>query len=247
MAHDPLQEASDPTTALERLGELAQHKEVAVRQTAWRNPSLPEDVWREILLEGEPEAWANPMAPFYILTWTQREEDVRSLEDAAYFVTHTLFFEPERCSPEGKALLASKMQEWWATCESVGDMMRSLGWWASVNSEGSFEHREVVRLLVLCVRTAPDLTADDRQALDLLAAWSEGGEDRRKEGYALASSKAITETHKFAQKLARSPWGAIFRVLEAVQGRAGNQARDEHSRILADLIRQERPLPPEAG
>lgn len=160
MSHDDLlQEASDPATAPERLGQLAFHQDDAVQRAAWKNPSLPEDVWRKTLLWGEPEAWANPMAPFYVLTWTPRKNDPRSLEDAARWATKALWKEPTRCSSEGKTLLANKIQEEWFNSISGRRLISFLGEWANVNGTDSPQHREVVRITVLCVRTAPDITA----------------------------------------------------------------------------------------
>jgi hypothetical protein len=54
-----LQEASDPDTDPARLRELARHKE-AVRRAVWRNPSVPEDVWRDALLWGKPRGVGQP-------------------------------------------------------------------------------------------------------------------------------------------------------------------------------------------
>jgi len=60
---DTLEEATDPTTDLERLCHLAEHWDEAVRRAAWKNPAVPEDVWRRALFLGKPEAWSKPMAP----------------------------------------------------------------------------------------------------------------------------------------------------------------------------------------
>jgi hypothetical protein len=240
----PRQEAADPATDPARLLELATHENVAVMQAAWRNPSLPEIEWRKVLLEGHPEAWANPMAPLYLLAWTPSQDDPRPLEEAAQWATDALRRDPKRCSPEGKALLASKITEWWTTSESIWHMMRFLGWWANMNGKDSPEHREVARILVLCVRTAPSLTDDDRQALDLLQPWRTGGKNRRYEAESLASSKAAKYVVWFALDPSNSPWSALHEVLEAVERTAGPQAKAEHERHLAGVIRQEMPLPP---
>jgi hypothetical protein len=245
MAPDLLQEASDPSTAPERLRELGLYHDQDVQRAAWKNPSLPEDVWRTVLLGGKPEAWANPMTPIYLLAWTPREDDPSTPEYAAPFATQALWDEPDRCCPEGKALLAAKVQEWWATSEDSEVMIRFLGWWAQAKGDDSTEHREVVRITVLCVRTAPDLTASDLKALDLLEAWCAGGADRRYETKALISSQAVTDTALFAQS-SFSPWNAVYEMLSAVGRMADNEAKDEQSSMLADLIRRERPLPPVA-
>jgi hypothetical protein len=235
---DLLKEASDPSTDPERLGELAYHENKAAQRAAWMNPSLPEDVWREVLLGYEPEAWANPMAPFYLLTWTSRKEDRTTMEGAARFVMSELFRNDDRCSPEGKALIAAKVQEWWVTAQSADDMMTYLGWWAEAKGKDSFEHRETVRILVLCVRTAPDLIAKDRQALDLLDTWSGGGQDLRKKATALASSRAVTYACQFAHNTWSNAWYATSEVIKA----ASSPEKVDH--LLTDLIRQEMPLPP---
>jgi hypothetical protein len=241
---DPLKEAADPATDPERLRELADHKDKAVRRAVWRNPSLPEDVWRNVFLEGGPEAWANPMTPLYVLTWTPRQDDEFTLEAGARWATDMLWREPTRCSPEGKALLATKVQAWWATSENVRDMMMFLGWWCRYDGTRSAKHLEVLRILILCVRTAPDLTDEDRDALDLLKSWCAGGEDRCKEAEDLASSDAVKDTVSFALDCEHSPWNAIYEMLWAVDGNGGASAKAEHERLLADVIRHARPLPP---
>jgi hypothetical protein len=243
---DPLQEAADPSTDPERLGQLAGHK--AVQRVAWRNPSLPEEVWREVLLDGHPEAWANPMAPFYVLTWTPRKEDWGTLEEAVRFATQALWEAPSRCSPEGKALIAAKIQEGWITSASGRNLMQFLGWWAKAKGDGSSEHLKVVHIAVLCVRTVPDLTDKGRQVLDLLEAWTAGGEDRRYEAYTLAFSNPIKEIVGFARDPSYSPWYAINQVVHVVasdkEGATAEEAQVQHDRLLADLIRREMPLPP---
>lgn len=84
MTHeDLLKEASNPSTDPQRLRELVDHEDEAIYGAAWRNPSLPEDILRQALLGGFLEAWSNPMASLYVLTWTPREDDWRTLEDAA--------------------------------------------------------------------------------------------------------------------------------------------------------------------
>lgn len=241
---DPLQEALDPTTDPERLRELARHKDEDVRRASWRNPSLPEDVWREVALESEPEAWDNPMAPFYLLAWTPSNKNSFNLEFVTRWAMEALWEAPDRCSTEGKALINAKIQEGWATSEVAGEMIQILGWWAMAKGRKSAEHRKTVHITVLCVQTAPNLTTEDRQALDLLEIWSEGGKDQRKKADALASSQAVMETVKFSKDPGYNPRNAIFEVLEAVEDTAGTQARVEHNRLMAELIRREMPLPP---
>jgi hypothetical protein len=244
----PLQEASDPATDPERLLELAWHVKEDVQRAARRNPSVPEDAWREVLLHGWPEAWANPMAPFYLLAWTPHEDDPFTLAQAARVAAQVLWGNPEQCSPEGKALIAAKIEEWWATSELADDMVGFLGWWAEAKGIHSPENREAVRILLLCVRTVSHPTDEDRQALDLLEAWAAGGQDRRKEAEALAESQAVKDVVEFARDPSDSPRCAIYEVLEVVasdkEGREREEARAEHQRLLADLIRRERPLPP---
>jgi hypothetical protein len=239
--HDLLKEATDPATDPERLRELAQMMSEAVRRAVSKNPSVPEDVWGDALLQGWPEAWDNPMAPIYILTWTPREDNPDTLEDAIQVSTFALWKHPERCSLEGKALLNAKLQEWWATSEEADDMMNFLGRWVKEENGGSQEHREVVRVLVLCVRTTPDLTDDDRQALDLLEVWCAGGKDQRKEAYALASSQPV----KYAYWSAINPFNMGSTLSQVFRGVAWTkEAKAEHERLRADLIRREMPLPP---
>lgn len=244
----PIQEASDENTDPERLRQLSYHENWAVRQTVWRNPSLPEDIWRKALLEGKPEAWANPMASFYVLTWTPSEDEWSTLEDAALLATESLWEEPERCSSEGKALLHAKVQEAWAASKLPYTMIKFLARRAEAKGNESPEHREVVRLLVLCVRTAPDLTDKDREALDLLEAWTTGGQDRRKETEALTSCEAVKGTVRFSLDPSYPTWNAIRELHKMViadkQGQERKESSAEHQRRLTNLIRRERPLPP---
>jgi hypothetical protein len=142
------------------------------------------------------------------------------------------------CLPAGKVLLNAKLQEWWTTSEKATDMMTYLGWWVDSKGNDSPEHREAVRILLLCVRTAPDLPAEDRHALDLLEAWSQGGEDRRHEAKELAFSWAVKDIAGFSTfAFYDGPRYVIEKVLEVV-------AFLEHEHLLADLIRQEMPLSP---
>jgi hypothetical protein len=233
-----LEEAADPATDPERLRELANiNGGVEVQRAAWRNPSLPEDLWREVLLEGYPEAWANPMAPLYVLTWTPRQDKPSDLESGARWAAYALWEDPGRCSPEGKALLASKLTEWWTTSQSPTQMMMLLGWWAQ-KGDGSVEHLEVVRITVLCVRMAPDLTDEDRRALDILEAWATGGEDRRNEARDLPSSIAVKNAWRVAVDSSTGPSFTIYELLRCLA------SREEPQRLLADVIRREMPLPP---
>jgi hypothetical protein len=224
-----LQEASDPSTDPAILRELADSKNEALRRAAIRNPSLPEDAWRKALMQGEPVAWANPMAHFYLLAWTPREDDERTLELAAQMARSLLLREPNLISQESKALLNAKLQEWWSTTDSAANMMIFLAGWAYAKRVGSPEHREVVRILVLCVRTYRNLTDGDHQALDLLDAWCADGKDRHKEAYALASSTAVINTVRFTKDALTSMLSMIYA---------------KPYRPLADLIRREMPLPP---
>jgi hypothetical protein len=243
----PLQEAWDPATDPERLRQLADDEDLKVRRAAWRNPSLPENVWREVLLRGYPEAWANPMAPIYLLAWTPLEDDLRPLENAAQLAAGYCCEDPKRCSSEGKVLLNAKVQEGWASCALSSNTMSFLGYWAHAKGKNSPEHRKVARLIVLCVRTIPNLPIRDRQALDLLEAWCAGGDDRRDEVEALASSpssRPVTDACWFAQDPRYNSWNPIAETLNAVKRMAGEQARAEHSRMLTDLIRHEMPMPP---
>lgn len=244
-----VQEAANSATDPERLRGLARHREIAVHRAAWRNPSLPEEVWRTALLKGEPEAWANPMAPFYLLTWTPQKEDGRNtIEKGTFDAASELWRNPERCSPEGKILLTAKLQEAWFTSSSAINMMLVLGAWASKKGDRSLEHREVVRLFTVCLRTHPLLTSNDRQALSLLEAWSQGGEDQRKEAHQLTNSIAIKHAVAFALNPHESAWFPIDEVLMAVSYSKENtpygKSKAEHDSLLADLIRREMPSPP---
>lgn len=244
-----LQEATDPATAPERLRELARHHKESLRREIWKNPSLPEDVLHDALVGGNPEAWDNPMAPLHVLTWTPRESDQDiTIEDAAFHAMKDLWTDSTRCSSESKLLIASKVQEWWVTSERSSIMMHFLGVWAKVKGNGSSEHREVLRILLLCVRTAPNLTLRDIQAIEILEAWSVGGEDRRNKADELAFSKSVEDAVNFAINSFYDPGNAAYEVLDAFLKNKeimdSQQAKVEHQRLLADLIRQEMPSPP---
>jgi hypothetical protein len=244
MAHDPLQEASDPTTTPERLEELADHEDLAVMRATWRNPSLPEDVWRTALLRGELETWDNPMAPFYVMTWTPREDDTDPLETGSRMAAVDLLCEPECCSAEGKALLNAKVQEWWAITVNTYDMILLLQGWAEAKGDGSPEHKEVLRILLLCLRTDPAITDEDRQVFDLLEAWIAGSKDRRNEAETLADSTVADDTCLFARNTLHSPWNPIYELLNYIELTEGEEAEAAHDRLMADVIRRAMPLPP---
>jgi hypothetical protein len=245
---DPLQEAADPATAPERLRQLTGILvDEAVRQVAWRNPSLPEDVWRTALLQGKPEAWANPMAPIYLLTWTPREDDPQNLDWGARWATKALWSDPERCSAEGKVLLATKNQEWWGTSDESLDMMYHLGLWAEANRKDLQKHREVVRILALCVQMDPHLMAEERQILDLFKDPNRSAEDLTDKIKTLTISDSFNHFMKFAKTPYQRAWYAWSAVDQAIKSFAhdGDESIAKHSQFLANLIRQEMPLPPE--
>lgn len=232
-----VQEAADTSTDPERLRQLAEHGNWFVRQAAWRNPSVPEDVWRDGLCYVSTAAWCNPMATIYFFAWTPRQND-RSALEIVMLAMEALQKEPERCSPEGKALINTKLQEWWSTSVSPFSMMSYLGEWANTKGNASPEHKEAVRILILCVRTATNLTDKDRQALDFVEAWSAGGKDRRNEAFSLASVTSVKSTIKFAWDPSHVPWYTIDSLLNVVP------SPKETERHLADVIRQAMPLPP---
>jgi hypothetical protein len=258
MANEPnileslIQEASDPETDPERLGELATSREVAVERAAWKNPNLPEEVWRRALLHGAPEAWANPMAPFYLLSWIPREDDWRTLEVAAQSATVRLWIEPERCSVEGKQLLAAKFMEWWATSESAADMMAFLGRWASSREIGSQEQKNVIQILVQCVKTTPNLTRKDLNLLHSIEQWSKGLQQDPPKFVGDDHSKPVWQMHQAIENYFFSYRFTVNAVLEEVAcnksknrySEAYQKAEAEHNRFLVDLIRQEMPIPP---
>lgn len=245
---DLLQEASDPSTDPARLSKLSYNEDWAVQRAARRNPSLPEAVWIDFLLMGEPEAWDNPMTPIYLITWTPNEDDVRLVQKAIKWASEELFKDPKRCLLQGNVILNAKLQEWWSTSESADHMMTFLGKWAKAKGKNSPEHREVVRILILCVRTAINLTDKDHQVLDLLEAWCVSNADVHKKVEDLAESEAVVDTVRFVNDISYNPWNAIFEILNDIMYSNGitehNKAHAEHDRRLADLIRREMPLPP---
>jgi hypothetical protein len=261
MANEPdkmlerwIQEASDPETDPDRLQELANSNDEDVQRAALKNPNLPEDAWRTALLHGYPEAWANPMAPFYLLSWLPKKDDWRTLEAAALVATESLWEEPERCSVEGKQLLAAKVMEWWATSESAVDMMTFLGRWAPSRGSDSQEHKDVMRILVKCVRTTPHLTQKDLNLLHSIEQWSKGLQKRPPKLVEDNHSRPVKKIH---QAIAYCFFGyrfAVDAVLDEVaynkskddDSQAYKEAKKEHDRFLADLIRQEMPVPPTA-
>jgi len=250
-SRDLLEEASDPATDTERLRELAEHEDEDVWLAAIQNPGVPEDVWREQLLYGIPEAWSNPMAAIYLLVWSPKPNDPYPLEIAIRRATQALWKNPERCSPDGKVLLNVQLMNWWASTNSTQHMMDFLLVLASAKGNGSDEHREVVRLLILCVRTVPSLTTRDLQALELLDAWCAGGKDLRREARSLAALIIVRDTANFAIDPLNpyNAWSVISELLNEVaigeeepKRRVAKAKRDRH---LADLIRRAMPLPPQ--
>jgi len=246
-----IQEAADPATDTERLRYLANHKREEVRLAAIQNPGVPEDVWRKALLEGLPEAWSNPMAPIYLLGWSPQPGDRRTLKEAACHAMCTVWKLGKQVSPDGKSLLNSKILEWWVTSVSAPNMMDFLWNW----SYGKYcEHRDVVRLFVLCVRTVPILNAKDRQALDLLEAWCTGQEEKLNEAKTLSysCSHLVLVTIDLASN--PSSWSNVQYIISELneivafhkkKGVDLEEAVAEHDRLLADLIRREMPLPPQ--
>jgi hypothetical protein len=259
-----LQEAADPATNPERLGELAYHDDEAVRRAAWKNPSLPEDEWREVLRKGQPEAWANPLAPFYVLAWTPREDNSFTLDAAARWAMEALWEEPERCSPEGKDLLAAKIQTWWSTCNAADDMLK---WFAQVarNRKG-LAHKQLVLTSIACVRTCHDLPKKSLRVLTLLKTWAQEGEDRRYEARRLAddvyrarvagtvsseSASAVLHLTEMAIWDDNLPTNAYHLARNTAQCVAMMdttisyiEAKSRHLAMLADLIREEVPEAP---
>ncbi len=112
---DLMREAADPATAPERLRDILEKNKVLNRNRAlaglvWKNPSVPEELWRKAFLLGVPEAWDNPMAPFYVLTWTPRPEDHGDLpKDGARRAVAALFLKSDQCSVEGKLLIRAHL------------------------------------------------------------------------------------------------------------------------------------------
>lgn len=245
-----LQEASDPATDPARLRELAEtENDDAVCRAALRNPSVPEDLWRTFFVDGWPEAWDNPMTPFYLIAWTSRSEEENEISNSARWATEALWENPKRCSPEGKALMDAKFQEWWVTSTNGMLMSVSIGLWAWAKGKDSPEHRKAVRIFVDCVRTIPSLEDEDCQALDFLQDWSEGGEDLRMKANDLNCLKAVSGTVRFAADPSFDAWH-IFHELRIhtysqnyVSARR-QEAEDEHDRQMADVIRRKMPLPP---
>jgi hypothetical protein len=188
------------------------------------------------------------MTPLYVLGWAAREGDLRTLEEAVQWAAYALWKTPNRCSAEGKALLNNKLQEWWSTSELAGELIWFLAQWAKENGNGSSEHREVVRITILCVRTEPNLSDSDRLVLDLLDDWSAWNTDQRNKAKYFAFLDSVKNVAQFAQDHIYNPWHAIYDVVESLS--MANQEVDydkaevEHERHLADLIRSAMPVPP---
>jgi hypothetical protein len=244
-----IQEASDPETDPERLQELANSRKDSVRRAAWQNSNLPEEVWRNALLEGHPEAWDNPMAPFYLLAWTPREKDPQTLEFAARSATSTLWREPERCSTDGKVLIATKVMEWWATSKSTQDMIGFLVELVQVHGIGSREHKQLIRILVKCVRTTPNLTPEDLDLLNSIEQWSKGLHQNPPNVFLVNYQVPVTHTYLSINYPISNPRIAIYNVVRSSVKKMVQsypEAKAEHNRFLAELIRQEMPVPPTA-
>lgn len=148
-----LQEAADPATDPERLRELADHEDEAVFHAVWRNPSVPEELWRNAFLDGFPEAWANPMAPIYVFAWTPKDENEKDVpERSARVACIYLRKEHTRSSNDGKSLINSVLVEWWGKSVNMNYMLSHLMEPSSVGGAGSPRHRQVVRAMVRLVR-----------------------------------------------------------------------------------------------
>jgi hypothetical protein len=78
--------------------------------------------------------------------------------DAARWATFALWEDPERCSPEGKALLNAKVQVVGHLRNASTHDGLSSEWWAKAKGDGSPEHREVVRILIHACGRRPNLT-----------------------------------------------------------------------------------------
>jgi hypothetical protein len=267
MANEPskmlerwIQEASDPETDPERLRALANSSKEVVRKFAWKNPNLPEDAWRKALLNGEPGPWANPMAPFYLFAWTPRDDDRRTLEQAALVATERLLGNIHSCSLEVKELLAAKVIEWWDHSESGKDMVKFLELF--VHGLGSLSHKEMVRILVLCLQATPNINSKEIQALDFLEKWSKDPLEKWSNGHEpnldnaqnLVSSPSPVKSAVYyaIQGIDSIPFHAIDDALKSVASKRSsnisskdyNEAISNHDRLLANLIRQEMPVPP---
>ena len=249
---DPLEEAVDPTTDPERLRHLAVQEGMEVRWAVLKNPAVPEDVWRKALLEGDPEAWSNPMAPIYLLVWSPQPGDRRTLEEAARHAMYTVWKLGKQVSPDGKSLLNGKILEWWVTSVSAEDMMDFLWTWASrQESNNSIDYRELVRILVLCARTLPYLTEKDIQALNILETWCTGGDDRRKEVFSINLHHVVRLMFIFSSDPYRNYTSSdviAAMIYEVAFGKEGTDynadSKAEYNKQLTKLIRREMPLPP---
>jgi hypothetical protein len=140
-----------------------------------------------------------------------------------------------------------KLTEWWATSTSASDMIKFLGEWAEDFGEMSAEHREAVRILLLCIKTMPNLTTKDQEAIGLLEAWSQGGADERKKAKAMKTSNFVQLACQFACHHQCNPGASIENLLQVLTENEPDgqrkEARAQQESLLADLIRQEMPLP----
>lgn len=96
-----------------------------------------------------------------------------------------------------------------------------------------------------CVRP-PDLTAEDRQVLDRLDAWSAGGEDNRFQSTHKIISSAVRKAVEFSLNCYVNSGlsGLIVSIGSNKRGAERDDAMDAHNQMMADLIRREMPLPP---
>jgi hypothetical protein len=244
----PLEEALDENTDPERLRKLVRHEDQAVKRAALSNPAVPEDIWREKLLGLHPMAWNNPMAPFYLLTWVEPEDEYASIKNAARKVVPWVLMHPDLASQQAKQLISAKVIEWWQTSKDAPKMMLYLEKFY-LGNENDVEHRQLVKLAMLCVSTVTYLSQDDVAALHLLEEWVQGKEDSRHRALALAKDKLV----KRCIENAFDPDAPVADLIGDVSSDMARATVSEseffetsakHDEVLADVIRGAMPVPP---
>ena len=178
--HDLTSEALSLDTLPARLAQLAQHKSEPVARLAIRHPALPAALWRALVLAGVPEAWDSPQALLGVLCWSPQTDGEATLLAGAKVAAAALVKEPDRCGPDGRALIARTLAPWWREETDAREMLRHLGNRAASAGQGTHAHRQVTLLACLCARTVTsEITegadrAEGTVILDALDAWATG-------------------------------------------------------------------------
>jgi hypothetical protein len=251
--HDLVHEASDPTTSPEQLRKLARSKVEQIRQAAWKNPSLPEDVWWSFL--ENPETWDNPMATLYLFLGNHPDPSMTKIYRAMQAI-FKLMKDPLRASEEAKLLMDSILMEWWNSTPSPYHMLHYLSNWASFQRVCGERHRIVVGVLrVILQKHWQEGMVKEKKALYAMDDFSKGN-CNRKNLQQLSQEKFPTFYSEAIQYMLDHTTDASYSIRELIAELAAQ--REEHGEPYAEserrymedfanLIRSEIPNPPLAS